>query len=89
MKVKSYVYAMIQLDIQVVLHPDAHMFAQEYPYKDKPNAVISIMTQFSLRADLKECGYKSHSEAKSKMKHLHLRNTLTPMHRLDLTYEEL
>ena len=51
---KSYDYAMTQLDIQGVLHPDAHMFAHEYFYQAKPNVVISIMTKLSFKAGCKE-----------------------------------
>ena len=47
------------------------------------------MTQLSLKAGLKQLGYKSHSAAKSNMEQLHLRNTLIPIHRRDLKYEEL
>ena len=45
---KSYAYAMTQLEIQLVFHPDAHMFAQENFYKAKLDVVITIMTPFSL-----------------------------------------
>ena len=51
---KSYEYAMKQLDIQGVLNPDAHMFAQEYFNQAEPEVVIEIMTQFPLKAGLKE-----------------------------------
>ena len=86
---KSYAYAMTQLDIQVVLHPDAHIFAQEYLYQAKPNFLISIMTQLSLKASLKELGYKACSSSKSYMNQMHLRNTFITMHRCDMTYKEL
>ena len=56
-------------------------------YQDKPGLVIEIMTKFSLRAGLKEWGYKAHSAAKSELKQLHLRKTFIPMHRRDLKYE--
>ena len=46
---KSYACAITQLEIQVVLHPDAHMFAQEDFYQADPNVMISIMNQFSLK----------------------------------------
>ena len=45
---------MIQIDSQGVIHPDAHMFAQEDFYQDEPELVIVIMTQFPLKAGLKE-----------------------------------
>ena len=47
------------------------------------------MTQFSLKVGLNEFGYNMHSAAKSEIKSLHLRKTFIPMHRHDLTYEEL
>ena len=72
-----------------MIHPDAHMFAQEDFHQAEPKVVISIMTQLSLKAVLKEWGDKAHSAAKSEMKHIHLRNTLIPMHRCEMTYEEL
>ena len=50
---KMYEYAMTQLDSQGVLHPDAHMFAQEYFYQAEPEAVIEIMTQLSLKIGFK------------------------------------
>ena len=49
---KSYEYSMTQLEIQVVLHPDVHTLAQGDFYQGKPNVLISIMTQFSLKAGL-------------------------------------
>ena len=85
---KGCEYYMTQIDSQGVLHPDAHMFAKEYFYQSEPEVVIEIMTQFSLKAGLKEWGYKARSASKSEMKQLHLRNTFIPMHRRDLTYEE-
>ena len=44
---------MTQLDSHGVLHPDAHMFAQEAFYQAEPEVVIEIMTQLSLKAGLK------------------------------------
>ena len=82
-------YAMTQLEIQGVLHPDSHMFVQEYFYQAEPEVVISIMTQLSLKAGLKESVYKADSAAKIKMKQLHLSNTFIPMHRRGMTYEKL
>ena len=84
-----YAYAMTQLEIQGVLHPDAHMFAQEYLYQTKPKVVIETMTMLSLKDGLKEWGDKAHSSDKSGMKQLHLRNTFITMYRHDLTYKEI
>ena len=50
---KWYKYAMTQLESQGVLHPDAHMFEQEYFYQSKPDVLIEIMTQFSVKAGFK------------------------------------
>ena len=60
-------YTMTQLDIQGVLHPDAHIFAQEMFYQAKTDVVIAIMDQFSLKAFLKEQGYKAHSSSRSEI----------------------
>ena len=45
MTVKSYAYAMMQLEIQGVLHIDTHMFAQEDLYQVEPGIVVAIITQ--------------------------------------------
>ena len=45
--------AMMQLEEQGVLYPDAHMFAQTDFYQSEPNVVAVIMTQLSLKARLK------------------------------------
>ena len=82
-------YAMTQLESQGLIHPDAHMFVQEDFYQAKSKDLISIMTQFSLKAVLKYWRDKAHPESKSGMKQLHLGNTSIPMHRSDLKYEEL
>ena len=50
---KRYGYVMTQLESHGVLHPDTHMFEQEYFYQDKPEVVITIMTQLELKAVLK------------------------------------
>jgi hypothetical protein len=71
----KYLYTVIQLKIQRVLYPDAHMFVQGDFYQLEPDVVAAIMTQLSLKAGLKEWGKKgSHYE----MKQLHLRKTFTP-----------
>ena len=49
---KRYAYAMTQLESQGVFHTYAHMFSQEYFYQDKPNVMISIMTQLSPKSGL-------------------------------------
>ena len=72
----------------MVLHPEAHMFTQKYFYQAEPKFLLSIMNQFSLKAGMKEWGYKAHLAAKSEMKQLHLRKKFIPIHRRDLTYGE-
>ena len=57
---KRYEYAMTQLDIQGVLNPDTHMFAQEDFYQSKTNVVIAIMNKLSLKVVFKEWGDKAH-----------------------------
>jgi hypothetical protein len=49
----KYSYAVTQLETQGVLNPDAHMFVQEDFYQAEPDVVVSIMTQLSLKANLK------------------------------------
>ena len=44
----------MKLEIQVVVHMNAHMFAQDEFYQAQPNLVVAIMTQISLKDGLKE-----------------------------------
>ena len=83
---KMYEYAVPRLEIQGVLHPDAHMFVREYFYQAEPEVVISIMPQLSLNEGFKEWGDKAHSESKRYMKQLQLSNTLIPIHSCDMIY---
>jgi hypothetical protein len=76
----KYSYAVTQLATQGMLNPDAHMFVQEDFYQAEPDVVAAIMTQFSLKAGLKEWGGRSFTADQSKMKQLHLRNTFKPKH---------
>ena len=71
---KRYEYAITQLEIQGVLHPDAQMFVKEYFYQAELKVVIAIMTWLSLKAGLKEWVDKAHSSEKINMKQLHPRN---------------
>ena len=71
-----------------MLHPDAHIFAQEFFYQAKTKVVIAIMTQLSFKVGLKEWRDKAHSASKRDMKHLHLMNTFIHIHMRDITYEE-
>ena len=79
---------MTQLESQGVLHPDAHIFAQEDFHKAEPKDVIAIINKLYLKVGLKQWGDKAHSAAKSDMNQLHPSNTFIPMHRRDLIYEE-
>jgi hypothetical protein len=40
----KYSYAVTQLESQVVLNPDAHMFVQDDLYQAEPDVVAAIMT---------------------------------------------
>ena len=71
-----------------MLHINANVFAQEDFYQAEPEVGIAIMNQFFLPVCLKEWRDKAPSAANSKTKKLHLRNTLIPMHRRDMIYEE-
>ena len=51
-----YAYAMVQLEIQGVIHKDAHVFAQEDFYQAETDVVVSTMNQISLNDGLKEVG---------------------------------
>ena len=84
---KGYTNAVIKLDIQGLICPEAHMFAQEDFYQAKHDLVIEIMTHISLKSGLKYWGYQAHSESKSEMKQLDFMNMFIPMYRFDLTYK--
>ena len=77
--------AMMQLEEQGVLYPDAHMFAQTDFYQSEPNVVAMIVTQLSLKAGLKRWGERAHKAAHSEMKQLHFRDTFRPKHWHELT----
>ena len=66
--------AMMQLEEQGVLYPDAHMFTQTDFYQSEPNVVAMIMMQLSLKAGLKRWGETAHKAAHSEMKQLHFRD---------------
>lgn len=68
-----------------VLHPDAHMFAQEEFYQLEPDIVAYIMMQLLLKAGLKEWSEQAELAAHSEMKQLHMRNTFKPKHWKELT----
>ena len=78
----------MQLEIQGVIHTNAHLFVQEGFYQAKPGLMVAIMNHLSLKAGLNGWGEQARSESKSEIKQLHFRNTLITMHRCDLTYEE-
>ena len=70
-----------------MIHPDEHMFAQEDFHQAKPDVVISIMTQLSVKVGLKEWEDHAHTAVKSKMKQLPFRNNFIPMHHNYLTHK--
>jgi hypothetical protein len=80
----KYSYAVIKLESQGVLNPNAHMFVQEEFYQAEPDVVAAIIRQLSLKAGLKEWGDKAFTDAHSEMKQLHFRNTFKPKHWQDL-----
>jgi hypothetical protein len=59
-----YYYAVMQLENQGWLNPDAHMFVQEDSYQVEPDIVAVIMTQLSLKSGLKEWGDKAYLKEK-------------------------
>jgi hypothetical protein len=59
----KYSYIVTQLETQVVLNPDAHMFVQEDFYQAEPDLVTAIMIQLSLKAGLKEWGDRAFEAA--------------------------
>ena len=56
MTVKMYTYAIMQLESEIVLHSDAHMFEQKDIYQVEADIVIAIMIKLSLKSGLKEWG---------------------------------
>jgi hypothetical protein len=81
----KYSHAVIKLERQGVLNPDARMFVQEDFYQDEPDVVAAIMTQLSLKAGLKEWGDEAFTADQSEMKQLHFRNMFKPKHWLELS----
>ena len=73
-------YAVTQLEIQVLLNPDAHMFVYEEFYQAEPDVVASFMKKLSLKSGLRAWGDKACTSVQSEMKQLHFRNTFKPKH---------
>jgi hypothetical protein len=84
----KYAYAVMQLESQGALHPDAHMFFNQNTHQAEPDVVAMIMTQLSLKAGLRQWGDKAKAAAHSEMKQLHLRDTFKPFHWSELTHDE-
>jgi hypothetical protein len=76
----KYPFAIIQLETQNVLHPDYHMSIQEDFYPAHPDVMVHVMTQLSLKSDLKQLGDKAYAAVTSVMKQLHFWNTFKPKH---------
>jgi hypothetical protein len=89
MKRSKYSYAVTQLESQVVLITDAHMFVQEDFYQSKPDIVVAIMTQLSLKASLKEWGDQAFTAAQSEMKQLNFQKTFKPKYLRELSKAQL
>jgi hypothetical protein len=75
----KYEYCALQV-AHDVLHPDAHMLAQEDFYQAEPDVVAMIMTQLSLKARLRHWGDRGYDAAYAEMKQLHMRDTFSPKH---------
>ena len=84
----KYSYAVIHLESQELLNPDAHMFVQEWFYQAEPYVVASVMTQLSLKSVLRAWGYKAYTAVQSKMNPLHFRNTFKTKHWRELTHTQ-
>jgi hypothetical protein len=56
----KYSFAIMQLETQGVLHLDYHMFVQEDFYQANPDITVHVMTQLSLKSDLKQWGDNSY-----------------------------
>jgi len=61
------------------------MFVQPNFYQAEPDVVVTVMTQLSLKAGLREWGDKGYQAAYAEMKQLHMRNTFVPKHYHELT----
>ena len=84
----KYSYAITHLEIQVVLHPDTHMFVKEEFFQADPDVVVSFMTQPSLKSGLRAWGDKAYMAVQSETKQLHFRNTFKPKHWRGLTHTQ-
>jgi hypothetical protein len=82
----KYSYAVIQLESQSVLNPNAHMFVQEDYYQAESD--VAIMTQLLLKAGLKEWGEKAFTSAQFEMKQVHCRDTFRPKHSREMTHTQ-
>ena len=62
------------------LHPDLHMVFLQHMIEEVPDTVGAILTQFSMKAGLKEWGKDAEKAVYDEMKQLHFRNTFVPKH---------
>ena len=67
----KYSYSVMQLEIQGVLNPDAHMSVQEEFYQAEPDVVASVMTQLSLKSSLRAWGDKAYTAFQSEIKQVY------------------
>ena len=73
---------------QEFLHPDAHVFFNCGAVQNEPYVTAVIMPQLSLNSGLKKWGEKGRGEFQSEMKHLHMRDTFTPLNRKEFNKEQ-
>ena len=88
MQGNRYQYASAQI-AKGVLYPDSHMFVQSDFYEHDIDVIQAVMTQLSLKAALREWGSDAKNAAFSEAKQLHWRNSFKPVHRRELTAEQL
>ena len=74
----KYDTAYVQAESGETLHPDQHMFFTMT--EEEPDAVGAIMTQLSLKADMREWGDPAKKAVTTEMKQLHFRDTFKPLH---------
>ena len=81
---KTYLKVMDQLDKQGTLHPDAHLLFN-LSVEEQTSIVSEIMTQLSLKVELKTWGEKGRKAMNLETRQLHLCDTFEPRHRHDLS----
>ena len=72
---------------QMAEHPYDHVFLDRGAVQNEPDVTAVIMTYLWLKAGLKKLGEKCRRAVHSEMKQIHMKDTLIPIHRKDLTKE--